>query len=171
MRKNRLHVRGKWNKEHFQEKYVLYIYFSFTPAAPQNRFVYSSKPDFLFIPLQTSVSLSVFTSHLPSQQPTRIPDWLFAGMAPDFWTSCWADDNRGGGQRAEMDGERQRKRQLEMLVRWWGGVRWGQSVNNLGGSHLPVVHANSNLFLECTFFSFSSPPCWLRCTPPLSAAP
>lgn len=63
MRKNRLHMRGKWNKEHFQEKYVSYIYFSFTPAAPQNRFIYSSKPDFLFIPLQTSVSVSVFTVH------------------------------------------------------------------------------------------------------------
>lgn len=75
---------------------VLYIYFSFTPAAPQNRFIYSSKLDFLFIPLQTSMSVSVFTSHLQSQQPTRTPDWLFAGMAPDVWTSCWADDNRRG---------------------------------------------------------------------------
>lgn len=71
------------------------------------------------------MSVSVFTSHLPSQQPTRTADGLFPGTAPDFWTSRWADDNRGGGQRAETDGERQRKRQLEMLVRWWGGVRWG----------------------------------------------
>lgn len=52
-----------------------------------------------------------------------------------------------------------------------GGVGWGQSANNFGGSYLPVVLANSSLFLLCTLFSFSSQPCWLRCTPPLSSAP